>query len=250
MKNISISIVLAIILVSALSLTTISAYNFGETTTANLTVTTIIYNGSSAQWNDNYTNFSIGWNYALNGSLNWNNNYSAFLDLPTWAKVMNGTVLTSETFWNANYTNFSLAYEYALNGSNNWNNNYSNFSAIYGYALNASNTNVANLSYVPYTGANGNVNLGNYNVSSWAGIFNEIRTVGTDNLSIYEDRINSSSGIVWFEDGVTQLYAPTAQGYFNTIMSNGPIESDTAGGQFNLGTWDGFDIALINGSYV
>jgi len=102
---------------------------------------------------------------------------------------------------------------------------------------------------IPYTGATKNVGIGIYNLTANKIIANIFGTTGDDNMTITEDYINSSTGLVQLDDYIIQFFAPTAEGYFKNIIS-GPIEADTANGQFWVGTADGFDIALINGSYV
>lgn len=100
----------------------------------------------------NFSNFSVGYFYALNGSTNWNNNYSNFS-----TKIFN---------WDNNYSNFTTGWLYAVNstGIDSFAPNFSNFSIAYYYALNSSNK--TNLSYIPYIGAIGNVDLGVYDLTA------------------------------------------------------------------------------------
>jgi hypothetical protein len=63
------------------------------------------------KWTANYSNFLIGYNYAINstGDTSWVNNYSTFLTHIDWAKVINGTMLSQATY-NTNYTANDAAY--------------------------------------------------------------------------------------------------------------------------------------------
>jgi hypothetical protein len=90
----------------------------------------------------NYSNFSIGYTYALNDS-RWSLNYSNYSITHTYALndsrwSLNYSNYTTGWFnWPLNYSNFSIGYTYALNDSR-WSLNYSNYSITHAYALNAS----------------------------------------------------------------------------------------------------------------
>lgn len=99
-----------------------------------------------------------------------------------------------------------------------------------------------------------NTTVTNYNVTgNFTGdvlYVNEIY-VGTDSdyLHFYEDTINSSTGIIMFDDDVVQLFAPTTQIYVDEVITRGgSVEAQTDLGHYYLSTTDGFDIALINAS--
>ena len=60
---------------------------------------------------------------------------------PQYPLQVNGTISSNDTIFAQTTKNLSLGYDYAINssgGSANWNANYSNFSTVYGYALNDS----------------------------------------------------------------------------------------------------------------
>ena len=81
---------------------------------------------SETFWNGNFSNFSILWNNqytnwtnatAYSNSLTWVANYSTYLTKPTWAQATNGTllpVLSSINSWTANQ---SISNNYITNGT-------------------------------------------------------------------------------------------------------------------------------------
>jgi len=111
--------------------------------------------------------------------------------------------------------------------------------------------------YCPIGNCSGGNNTYDYNVSGVAymnrsnsGSFeaDSINTTGTEQLSLYDDIITSNSGIVQLANEVTQLFAPTVQGYLESIITKGTIEPQTNKGHYYLATSSGFDIGLINGT--
>jgi hypothetical protein len=167
----------------------------------------------------------------------WNANYSNFLLLPSWANVMNGTVIANipiylnDTF-RGNYSNFSGVYGYALNASqftyanalngtlmNNswWNSNYS--------ANDADWRNRTNLSYLtsfteldPYWSDN----FTKYN-SSWSNTTN-LSYLTSENLWNANYSNFSTKIFSWDLNYSTYLLKPVWSDVMNgTVVSNIPI---------------------------
>src|SRR3990167_7812425 len=138
-------------------------------------------------WNANYSNFSIGWLYATNstGADSFIANYSTFLTHITWAKVVNGTMLsyvqalngTLALQANVNQTNTSYllttnnTYAYALNDSL-WSLNYSNFSIGWLYATNLKGRNYFHGKYLKIPNPFGLVKVGKWTKVSFFQGFN------------------------------------------------------------------------------
>ena len=187
----------------------------------------LIVNGSDyLGYDQSVLNSSIT-TLAYNGTLAYNSSLSNYYLITNPFGYYNSTTLT---------TNSQLA-----NGNNYWNSTFATFNETHADTL-----------YAPL-GSAGNPfdQVLNTTDNVYFNIINSsmLRTNGSDYLTIYDDTINSSSGILQLETEVVQLFAPNAQGYFESIITLGAIEAQTAEGHFNLGTSGGFDIALINGSY-
>ena len=119
----------------------------------------------NSQWQGNWTNFtalyanqvtnSSVYNYATNASL-WTLNYSTYLTKPTWANVINGTAISMTTG------------AYALNSSL-WTLNYSDYLTTKTYA---GNDTLWTANYSTYLTKPTWANIANGTMASWANVVN------------------------------------------------------------------------------
>jgi len=182
-------------------------------------------------------NLSSQGNISTNSWFLGNLNYSYLQNIPsfiTWDNAVNGTLLnysdalngSIEIKWNANATNFTAIYGYALNDSL-WTANYSNFSVIYGYALNGTGW-VANYSNYLITNAYA------LNDSLWALNYTDylaIRTYATNsslwtsnysNFSIlYGNQLGNASNRTTMYANIYNNYTNFSNIYTNVTLYNG-----------------------------
>ena len=135
------------------------------------------YNSTNPQtetdphWLDNFTKYNTTWSEG--GTDTFVANYSTFLTHITWANILNGTMF-SQADWDTNYTANNDLW---LANDDTFADNYSDYLLTKNYALNETlwtdnftlyNTTwstTTNSSYIPYTGADKNINFGDNNFS-------------------------------------------------------------------------------------
>jgi len=125
----------------------------------------------------NYTNFTavygyslnatgISWANAVNGTLALNSSLADYVKTVNWNATntsyyletnpfgfYNSTNPSPETLWNANYSDYLLTRDYSYNDT--FTGNYSNFTAVYGYSLNATDTDTFATNYSNFTAVYG-----------------------------------------------------------------------------------------------
>lgn len=111
---------------------------------------TYAYSLNDTLWTANYSNFSIGWLYAVNSTGSSDSfiaNYTNFTRI--YANVTDYNSSWSSTTNTSYLLGTNVTYAYALNDSL-WTANYTNFTIIYGYAINTSDTDTFIANYSDY----------------------------------------------------------------------------------------------------
>jgi hypothetical protein len=137
-----------------------------------------------SQWNATNTSYALD-SVLMNGSFfnvpgedTFVSNYSTFLTHISWATAMNGTLAKSSELDNGSYFNVAETDSLAYNGT----------------LLLTSQWNATNTSYIPYTGATGNIDLGNNNLTLSNHLIISNGTSTTAHWNMYEDE---NGTLVW-----------------------------------------------------